>query len=72
MRSETGPDGEWSVRTVRQSDKSLVCGGCGQTVPAGTSHVVAWAKDSMFGAQSALEDRRHWHTGCWEARARRR
>ena len=72
LRSESGADGEWSVRTVRSGDKSYVCPGCRQTIPAGTSHVVAWANDSMFGAASALEDRRHWHSGCWSARERRR
>ena len=28
--------------------------------------VVAWAEDSLFGAEAALAARRHWHTACWD------
>ena len=37
--------------------------------PPGTAHVVAWRTDGLFG--EALDDRRHWHTSCWQARGRR-
>ena len=42
---------------------------CDQMLAAGTVHVVAWRTDGLFG--EAIEDRRHWHTSCWQARGRR-
>lgn len=71
-RSEDGPDGAWTVQRVRGSDKAYRCPGCQQAVPPGTAHVVAWPQDGIFGAERAVEDRRHWHTACWESRGRRR
>ena len=44
----------------------------GRLVPSGTAHVVAWADDGQFGPDSAVADRRHWHSSCWDARTRRR
>jgi hypothetical protein len=41
-------------------------------IPPGVEHVVAWANDGMFGADAALDARRHWHPACWAARLRRR
>ncbi|PJI84769.1 hypothetical protein [Luteimicrobium subarcticum] len=69
---ESGPDGEWNVRSVRSGDKSYTCPGCRQTIPPGTPHLVTWRADDWFGAESAVDDRRHWHTSCWQARGRRR
>ena len=68
VRSESGPDGEWIVRTVpgSASDRVYRCPGCDQTLPAGTPHVVAWP------AEGAVDERRHWHAPCWAARSRRR
>ena len=62
-------DGEWVVQTVRGSEREYRCPGCDQVVTPGTPHVVAWRSDGMFG--DALDDRRHWHTACWQARGRR-
>jgi hypothetical protein len=56
----------WTVRSVTGS-KPYRCPGCGQEIPPGTPHVVVWAQDGLFGAESALEDRRHWHRGCWRS-----
>ena len=50
----------------RSAVKDYVCPGCGGTVVQGTAHVVVWRADSIFGDR-AIEDRRHWHTGCWRA-----
>ena len=69
---EDGPDGSWTVQRVRSSDKSYSCPGCHQEIVPGTAHVVAISQDTLFGAQSAIEDRRHWHSACWSARGRRR
>lgn len=71
IRSEDGPDGRWSVRTVTGT-KTYTCPGCRQEIPPGTSHVVAWAEDGLLGPDAALADRRHWHSGCWRQRGRRR
>ena len=71
-RSEDGPDGSWTVQRVAGSAKAYRCPGCQQLVAPGTAHVVAWADDGLFGAESAMADRRHWHTACWDLRARRR
>jgi hypothetical protein len=68
-RAETAPDGEWVVQKVRGNDREYRCPGCDQLVPAGTAHVVAWRSDGLFG--EAIDDRRHWHSACWAARARR-
>ncbi len=63
------PDGEWVVQRVRGGERDYRCPGCDQIVPAATPHVVAWRADSWFG--DAVEDRRHWHAACWQARGRR-
>ncbi|MGB6164058.1 MAG: hypothetical protein WCF33_24235 [Pseudonocardiaceae bacterium] len=66
---ESGPDGEWLVRTVpgEQAVKNYRCPGCDHEIAAGTVHVVAWPA----GECGSSADRRHWHTGCWTARTRR-
>ncbi|AEI12945.1 hypothetical protein [Cellulomonas gilvus] len=62
-------DGEWVVQRVRGGDREYRCPGCDQLVPAGTAHVVAWRADAWYG--EPVEDRRHWHASCWDARGRR-
>ncbi|HUH07739.1 MAG TPA: hypothetical protein VML96_08030 [Egibacteraceae bacterium] len=44
--------------------KDYVCPECGNTVPAGESHVVVWPDE-----ESDL--RRHWHKHCWRLEVRR-
>lgn len=68
-RVEEGPDGAWVVRPVTgaAAGKSYRCPGCDHELRAGTPHVVAWPA----GGPGAVQDRRHWHTACWAARARR-
>ncbi|BCB81988.1 hypothetical protein GCM10022251_52420 [Phytohabitans flavus] len=63
-------DGEWTVRTIpgKASAKTYRCPGCNQEIRPGTPHVVAWPADGR-GDET---DRRHWHSGCWRARERRR
>ena len=57
------------VRHVQpyQAEKTYRCPGCDQEIRPATPHVVAWPAESGRG----LEDRRHWHTPCWNARDRR-
>lgn len=72
-RTETGPDGEdYAVREVRGSEKSYRCPGCDQLIVPQTPHVVAWRTEHLLGQQAALDERRHWHGACWQARGRRR
>ena len=72
-RLEEHPDGPWRVRPVAgaSASKSYLCPGCRQAIPAGTPHVVAWPAEHL-GPFGGPDDRRHWHTPCWEARLRRR
>ncbi|MFC5996605.1 hypothetical protein ACFQE5_20570 [Pseudonocardia hispaniensis] len=69
-RTHSGADGDWLVRSVPGSAslKDYRCPGCDQVIPAGTGHVVAWPA----GEYGSVEDRRHWHAPCWDARERRR
>ena len=65
---QRGPSGErledgYVVRNVGVSATVYVCPGCQQDVVA-VPHVVAWPEGD-------LDWRRHWHTPCWTARARR-
>ena len=72
QRHESHPDGDWLVRRVTgaSSGRAYRCPGCQQAVPAGTPHVVAWPADTVVG--DGLEQRRHWHSSCWDKRDRRR
>ncbi|MDT0301738.1 ATP/GTP-binding protein [Streptomonospora wellingtoniae] len=66
-RRENGPDGEWAVRRISGSaaTKTYRCPGCHQEIPPAVPHVVAWRP---FGDG---DDRRHWHSSCWEHRTSR-
>lgn len=65
-RTQTGPGGaDFTVRHISGGDKSYVCPGCHQYIPSHTPHVVAWSNESLFGPDRGLEERRHWHTSCW-------
>lgn len=68
------PDGDWVVRSVTGSSatKPYRCPGCDQLIPPATPHVVAWPVEGSTLAGGGLDERRHWHRACWDARARRR
>lgn len=72
VRRVSADDGEWTVRQVRGGDKTYRCPVCRQDIPPGTAHVVAWPRDALGGEAAGLEQRRHWHSSCWERRARLR
>ncbi|MBN9644956.1 hypothetical protein JZY06_10085 [Corynebacterium sp. CCM 8862] len=69
-REQPGPS--WSngeiflVRRIGSSAaaKYYVCPGCNQNIPPGVAHIVAWPKEHGH----RVEDRRHWHSGCWQRR----
>ncbi|MFV2117850.1 ATP/GTP-binding protein [Streptomyces sp. Act-28] len=68
QRAETWRGEEWAVRNVAgagAAGKRYRCPGCDQEIPSGVPHVVAWPE---YGG---VDDRRHWHRACWNARDRR-
>ncbi|TFV54210.1 hypothetical protein E4P42_26590 [Mycobacterium sp. PS03-16] len=74
-RIEPGPDGhDYEVRAVAASraTKTYRCPGCDHEIRVGTAHVVVWpARNDGWVGESAVDDRRHWHTPCWSRRATR-
>ncbi len=60
-------DDEVEVRRMQpyQATKTYLCPGCQQDIAPGMGHLVVVPL-------AAVDDRRHWHHGCWEHRARRR
>ncbi|HEV7628749.1 MAG TPA: ATP/GTP-binding protein [Streptomyces sp.] len=65
-RTEEWQGEEWAVRFVGgATGKQYRCPGCDQEIPCGVPHVVAWPRIGD------VEDRRHWHKACWNARDRR-
>lgn len=68
-RTESFGGRSFVVRPVRGNaeNRSYVCPGCQQQLSSGVAHVVVWPDDGLGDVQ----DRRHWHTGCWTARERR-
>lgn len=70
-RVEAGPDGyQYEVRPIpaARAAKTYRCPGCDHEIRPGTAHLVVWPAE---GGQSAVDDRRHWHTPCWTHRATR-
>ena len=71
LRTEDGPDGQpWQVRPVSgaRAEKTYRCPGCDQVIPARVPHVVVWPAEPSWSSSSGLEERRHWHTSCWQRR----
>ena len=65
-RTETWRGEEWVMRPVTGSAaKTYRCPGCDQEIPHGVGHVVAWPQ------HGGVDERRHWHRACWNARDRR-
>ncbi|MFD4368050.1 ATP/GTP-binding protein [Rhodococcus sp. NPDC058521] len=71
-RHEQGPPGStddtYLVRNVpgARATKSYRCPGCDHEIRPGVAHVVTWP--AGFGG---VDDRRHWHSGCWSGRRTR-
>lgn len=67
---DTGPDGftAYTVQTIpaQRARKNYRCPGCDQVIAVGIAHVVAWPREE------SVEQRRHWHRGCWNGRHTRR
>ena len=67
---------EYVVRKVTgsASTKPYRCPGCHQVIRPATPHTVAWpvVPHSFSTTATGLDERRHWHNGCWSARGSRR
>lgn len=50
--------------TRQQARKPYRCPDCGNTIPVGEGHVVAWP-------EGEVGERRHWHRHCWRLVVRR-
>jgi len=59
---------DYAVRPLSgaSSTKTYRCPGCEQEIRPATPHVVVWPTNDLDAGE-----RRHWHTGCWNARDRR-
>jgi len=69
-RVVTKYDGDWNVRplTGAASTKPYTCPGCNRPIRMATPHVVVWPVEKALLSKDALDERRHWHTTCWERR----
>jgi hypothetical protein len=67
-------DGAWLVRhiTADGAVKVYRCPGCDHEIAPRVPHVVVWPTDENGLDLAQVADRRHWHTGCWNAHDRRR
>lgn len=61
-----GTGGPVQVRHVHpfEATKTYRCPGCDHEIPPGTGHEVVVPLE-------AVDERRHWHTGCWQRAGRR-
>ena len=68
--AETKSDGRWIVRSIAGASavKTYRCPGCDQLIAPGVPHVVAWPDLPRLTSQSGLDERRHWHSACWQRR----
>lgn len=69
-RVERRADGDWNVRKVTGSaaTKPYRCPGCDHLIAPVTPHTVVWPVQKSILSESALDERRHWHTACWTRR----
>lgn len=65
-------DGDWFVQFMPAVNalKTYICPECGRKIPPRTAHLVIWREDHMFGKDRAIEERRHWHSKCWQTRSK--
>ena len=63
-------DGRWMTQTMpaQAAIKDYRCPGREHLIIQGTPHLVVWPQVPSLGSASAVEERRHWHTSCWNRR----
>ena len=63
---------EYVVRKVTGSaaTKPYRCPGCHRAIRPATPHTVAWPvlPTTFSSTATDLDERRHWHNGCWGSR----
>ena len=59
-----GSRGTCAGSPARRRRASTGAPGCHQGIAVGTAHVVAWPAQGVGG----IDERRHWHTRCWQSR----
>lgn len=66
----TKTDGAWMVQTMTggSTTRTYLCPGCDRQIAIGAAQVVAWPREASIGSTSAVDERRHWHTSCWQRR----
>ncbi|MDO5750783.1 MAG: ATP/GTP-binding protein [Rothia sp. (in: high G+C Gram-positive bacteria)] len=71
-RIESDRYGDWLVQYIPavNAQKNYICPECGRTIPPGVAHLVVWQDNHMMGRERGIEERRHWHQGCWRTRRR--
>jgi hypothetical protein len=59
--AEEWSDGNWIVRKITGSGstKNYRCPGCDHEIKPATPHTLSYL-------EGYLDERRHWHTACWE------
>ncbi|MDO4917543.1 MAG: ATP/GTP-binding protein [Rothia sp. (in: high G+C Gram-positive bacteria)] len=69
-RIEHSFDGDWFVQFMPavNAKKTYKCPECGRNINPGIAHLVIWQEDHLFGKDRAVEERRHWHSKCWQTR----
>lgn len=67
-RIESKADQQWHVRSITgaASTKPYRCPGCDHMIAMATPHVVVWPLEKSLLSDSAIDERRHWHTNCWK------
>ena len=68
--AEIKSDGRWIVRNIPGAAAAKVyrCPGCNQLIQPATPHLVAWPDQPGLLSESGVDERRHWHTSCWQRR----
>jgi hypothetical protein len=63
-------DGRWMTQTMPSGSaiKDYRCPGCEHLITQGTPHVVVWPLVPSLGSARGVDERRHWHTSCWNRR----
>lgn len=68
--AEVKSDGRWIVRSIAGATAVKVyrCPGCQQSIAPATPHLVVWPEVPSLLSESGVEERRHWHSACWQRR----
>ncbi len=63
-------DGSWMTQSMPSGSavKTYRCPGCQQSISAGTPHLVVWPHQPASWGPAGVDERRHWHTACWNRR----